>query len=140
MTTVYPYKQNKLLLCNSGVIEPNQIKEIEIFAARGGAFKPTEIQIYALDEAGAINNSFEILNVCILGQPQLVNYNGFSNEKERGIVKTFEISQSIDWQVFGSSHGLGLCISFKNINRYKKGIVYITIKGHPADCSLIGKG
>jgi hypothetical protein len=104
-----------------------------------GAFKPFEVQMYAIDETGQINNSFEIVNVTIMGLPQLINYAGNYTSTDRGLIKTFENFTSIDWQVFGSSRGQGLAISVRNMNKNKKGIVYTAVKGVPAECCLIGR-
>lgn len=129
----------KTILCNSGAVEPGSIVDFEISAGRGGAFKPFEIQMHGIDETGQINHSFEIVNVTIMGMPQLVNYNGSYCEKDRGLIKTFENFTSVGWQVFGASQGQGLQISIRNMNKSKKGIVYVALKGCVASCDLIGR-
>lgn len=134
----------KVVFRNSGEagIAGETAAEVEVLAGRGGAFKPRSVYMVGIGaEDPSINVRFEILNVSVLGQPQLINYNGLSTYAERGLTDFFNLQcmpQPVDWQVFGSSVGQGLTVSVFNLEPELAARFYIAIWGDAADCSLIG--
>lgn len=100
---------------------------IELLCYRYGAFKPIEIQMIGLTEDGK-EIHFEILDVRVMGAPQLLNYNGITVSSDRGLSSFYKEPQTIDWQAFGPSAGQGLQITVKNLSNHY-GTLYVKVKG-----------
>lgn len=117
-------------------------QEVEVLAGRGGAFKPRSVYMVGIGvDDPSLNVRFEILNITIMGLPQLINYNGAGVYEERGLTDFFNLQcmpQPVDWQVFGSSQGQGLAVAVRNLEAFAARF-YIAIWGDAADCSLVGK-
>jgi hypothetical protein len=135
----------KIVFRNSGEegTPGDQNADVEVLAGRGGAFKPRAVYMVGIGAVDpSINVRFEILNVTVMGQPQLINYNGLGAWEERGLTDFFNLQcmpQPVDWQVFGSSIGQGLVISIHNLEPELAARFYIAVWGDAADCALIGK-
>ena len=125
---------------NSGTIQPLESASFEVLAGRAGAFKPTEIQMYGLTESGLKPVQFELLDVTIMGNPQLVNYQGTTVTRDRGLVKFWNTPRPVDWGVFGSSAGQGLQIVVRNMSSKSMGKVYVNVRGYVTLADLIGRG
>lgn len=123
----------------SGLIEPGVTATIEVLAGRSGAMKPTEVQMYGVSESGSQNVQFELLDITIMGNPQLINYQGTTVRSDRGLVKFYNTPRPVDWSVFGSSAGQGLCIVVRNMSKKLRGSVYVNVRGYNTDCDLIGR-
>jgi hypothetical protein len=136
--------QLKLVFRNSGStgIAAGATADVEVLAGRGGAFKPRAVYMVGIGEAdSSINVRFEILNVTVMGNPQLISYNGVGTYEERGITDFFNLQcmpQPVDWTVFGSSQGQGLAITVRNLGSVAARF-YIAVWGDAADCGLVGR-
>lgn len=116
---------------------------IEALAGRAGAFKPRSVYMIGIGDADpSVNARLEILNVTVMGNPQLVNFDGVTVAGNRGITDFFNLQcmpQPVDWQVFGASAGQGLQITVRNPDPALAVQFYIAIWGDAADTSLIGR-
>lgn len=116
---------------------------VEALAGRAGAFKPRAVYMIGIgDDDPSVNARFEILNVTVMGTPQLINYDGTTVAANRGITDFFNLQcmpQPVDWQVFGSSAGQGLQIAIRNPDAALDAIFYLAVWGDAADTSLIGR-
>jgi len=132
----------KLLFRRSDAIAAAASADIEALAGRAGAFKPRAVYMVGVGrDDNAINVRFEITNVTVMGQPQLVNFDGATTTANRGITDFFNLQcmpQPVDWMVFGTSAGQGLTVSVINAATVS-GILYIAIWGDGATTDLIGK-
>src|SRR5574338_631011 len=128
------------VLRNSGIIEAGCTFTIDLLAGREGALKPTEIQMYGLNESGTQKVPFEIVDILVMGYPQLVSYQGCTIPRERVTTKFFETPVKIDWAVFGAYSGHGLTITARNTSRNRKGVLHVMCKGYIVPCDLIGRG
>lgn len=116
---------------------------VEALAGRAGAFKPRSVYMIGIGEADpSVNARFEILNVTVMGNPQLVNFDGVTVAGNRGITDFFNLQcmpQPVDWQVFGASAGQGLQITVRNPDAALAAFFYLAVWGDAADTSLIGR-
>ncbi len=123
---------------------------IEICADFFGACKPRKITIQVSEininsdlptkiKTTAIEKFVEILNITVMGSPQLINYDGTTVATNRGISKFYEDERVVDWVTFGASSGQGLQISMRNPFPIDLEIS-ICVVGEPADTSMIGRG
>jgi len=118
-----------------GEIELNGTGEIELNPERCSALKPESLEIRAFDEKG--NETWvEILNIVVLGDPQLVNFDGETQSLNRGSSWFFKIERLVNFKTIGSREGQGLYIY---LNSDKKVSVYVKIKGSIASKEEIGK-
>lgn len=134
-------------------IDSNSNATIEINADKFGACKPITCTMYVSDYETPIRNIaidgikiqqnrqekfVEIMNVTVMGCPQLVNFDGVTVAGNRGISKFYTKDKQVDWQVFGASTGQGLQFSVRNPFNTKLSIS-IGLQVLPADTSLIGR-
>lgn len=116
---------------------------VEALAGRAGAFKPRAVYMIGIGEVDpSVNGRFEILNVTVMGNPQLVNFDGVTVAGNRGITDFFNLQcmpQPVDWQVFGASAGQGLQITVRNPDPALAMFFYLSVWGDAADTSLIGR-
>jgi hypothetical protein len=90
----------------------------------------------------ATNVRFEILNITVLGDPQLINFDGASQPLNRGITDFFNLQcapQPVDWATIGASQGQGLVITVVNTSADEEARLYVALWGDGASTSLIGK-
>jgi hypothetical protein len=123
-------------------VGPAGTANIEILAGRGGAFKPRAVYMVgtATDDP-SVNARLEIANVTVMGEPQLINYNGLTDVTQRGITDFYNLQcmpQPVDWAVFGSSQGQGLIIDVVNPDTAQTAYLYIALWGDAASSDLIG--
>lgn len=132
----------KLLFRNSGTVAAAATIEIEALAGRGGAFKPRAVYMVGIGDAdSSVNVRFEILNVTVLGNPQLISYDGLTVLTNRGLSDFFNLQcapQPVDWAVIGASPGQGLNITVANIGQVDARL-YVAVWGDAAEQDLIGK-
>lgn len=135
--------QLKLVFKNSGEVAAGAESSIEVLAGRAGAFKPRAVYMVGIGSADpSVNVRFQILDVNVMGDPQLVNYQGSSIAIERGLTDFFNMQcmpQGVDWTVFGSSAGQGLQITVRNLEPATAAVFYIAIWGDAASCDLVGR-
>lgn len=137
-------ENKKQYLFHSFKLEPNQkiigYKDTEGAISSGifKAFKPFELQIQAKNKKGIVKD-IEILNVTVMGTPQLINYDGCSVIENRGTSLVFNKLRSFDIQTFGSTNGLG--VQFSISNPYNEQLdVTIAIVGTEDKIENIGRG
>lgn len=132
----------KILFRNSGVVAAGANVDIEALAGRGGAFKPRAVYMVGTgSDDSAVNVRFEIANVTVLGDPQLINFDGVAQPANRGLSDFFNLQcapQPVDWATIGSSPGQGLVVTAINTGAVDA-ILYIAIWGDGASTGLIGK-
>lgn len=132
----------RVLFRKSASVAASGTSNIEILAGRGGAFKPRAVYMVgtATDDP-SVNARFEIANVTVMGEPQLINYNGLTDTTQRGVTDFYNLQcmpQPVDWAVFGSSQGQGLIIDVVNPDAAQAAFLYIAIWGDSANSDLIG--
>lgn len=120
------------------LIKAQDTSTIEITSHRCETFKPTDIKIEVYREDG-INVPFELIDVRVMGTPQLVNYSGMNVDSDRGLLSFYKETQNIDWMAFGPSAGQGLQISVKNNSNQYDAQLYIRLRGYPTSYELLGK-
>lgn len=101
------------------------------------AFRPKTLQITVIDPKTKQLKFVEICSICVMGCPQLYNYDGNYNPNHRGTSKFYEIEKPIDFHIFGACVGQGLQIIINNIY-YSELKMSILLKGIMAPSSLIG--
>lgn len=135
----------KLVFRRSEDVPPQGIATVEVLAGRGGAFKPRAVYMVGIGSVDpSINARFEILDVRVMGTPQLINYSGATVPAERGITDFFNLQclpQAVDWQMFGASAGQGLQITILNPEPAggETARFYIAVWGDAATEDLLGK-
>jgi len=116
--------------------------EVEALAGRAGAFKPRAVYMIGTgSDDTSVNVRFEILNVTVMGNPQLVNYDGTTVAGNRGITDFFNLQcmpQPVDWAVFGASAGQGLNVTVRNVGAVAA-LFYLAVWGDGASTSMIGQ-
>lgn len=132
----------RVLFRRSASIAATATANIEILAGRGGAFKPSAVYMVgtATDDP-SVNARLEIANVTVMGDPQLINFNGLTDATQRGITDFYNLQcmpQPVDWSVFGSSAGQGLVIDVVNPDAAQAAFLYIAIWGDAASSDLLG--
>lgn len=132
----------RVLFRRSGSIGAAGTANIEILAGRGGAFKPRAVYMVgtATDDP-SVNARLEIANITVMGDPQLINFNGLTDTTQRGITDFYNLQympQPVDWAVFGSSAGQGLVIDVVNPDAAQAAFLYIAIWGDAASSDLLG--
>lgn len=135
----------KLVFRRSDSVAPQGTATVEVLAGRGGAFKPRAVYMVGIGVSDpSINARFEILDVRVMGTPQLINYSGATVAAERGLTDFFNLQcapQPVDWQMFGASQGQGLQITILNPEPAggENAYFYIAVWGDAATEDLLGK-
>lgn len=115
-------------VCKDATIAYNCAASLEILAPTEG-FLPKSLQMIVKNSETKKDSVVEIANVTVIGDPQLVNFNGCVNRLMRGTSLVFKEAQNfIDFAAFGASAGQGLLLDLVNPNQY------------PADVSVILSG
>lgn len=122
----------------SKIIKAQDTSTVEILSYRCESFKPTDIKIEVFHEDGNVI-PFELIDVRIMGSPQLVNYSGMTVDSDRGLLSFYKETQNIDWQSFGPNAGQGLQITVKNNSQKYDACLYIRVRGYPVSYELLGK-
>lgn len=122
-----------MYLATSKIIPSRRTSSIEILAEKSVAFCPNSLQIKVNNEKDNSSKSFlEICNVTIIGEPQLINFDGVTNTTNRGNSLVFDEELPINWNIFGASPGQGLNIEVFNPHYYDVRI-NILLKGEADD-------
>lgn len=124
-------------LIKSEKIEAGIPTDIELTPEQSFALKPTELQILCHDSNG--NETWvEILNMVVLGNPQLLNFEAHHVTEHRGNSWYFRKSKPVDFNTIGSAAGQGLLISVLKRGE-EEANCFIKLKGWVQDSGLIGK-
>jgi hypothetical protein len=133
----------RVLFRKSASIPVSTAASIEILAGRSGAFKPRAVYMVGLaTDDPSVNARIEISNVTVMGDPQLVNFNGVTDSTQRGISDFYNLQcmpQPVDWAVFGSSAGQGLILDVFNPDAAQTAFLYVAIWGDAATSDLLGQ-
>jgi hypothetical protein len=118
--------------------EPDNGHSLEL-TALSGAFSPQSIQMIVRNAKTKEDSFIEICNVTVMGDPQLINFNGKTNKSQRGTSLVFKEQQDfIDWAVFGSSVGQGLSFDFANPHSFDVEVTIILV-GIDASVGMVGQ-
>lgn len=132
----------RVLFRKSDVIAASASATLEALAGRGGAFKPRACYMIGVaDDDPSVNARLEIANITVMGDPQLINFDGVTNANNRGITDFYNLQcmpQPVDWAVFGSSQGQGLSIQVVNPDAAQDVFLYVAIWGDAASTDLLG--
>jgi len=135
--------QLKVVFKNSGTVAAVTTADVEVLAGRAGAVKPRATYMVGIGvDDPSVNVRFQILDVTVMGNPQLVSYQGSTVATDRGLTDFFNLQcmpQPVDWAVFGASAGQGLVITVRNLEPVISAVFYIAIWGDAASCDLIGQ-
>ena len=111
-------KDYKYIVKNS-TVSPQAASTVELLSSNKGFLAKTLMMI-VVNRATLENSIVEIANVTVMGDPQLVGFNGVTDSSLRGISLVFKEQQNwINFNVFGSYEGQGLSFSLVNPNDYE---------------------
>lgn len=100
-------------ICKSFDLKPKSTASVEILSLIK-AFRSSKITIKATDLLSNKETFCEICNVTVLGEPQLVSFNGVTDSSLRGSSLLFSDLDVSNWGIFGCSPGQGLIIDVCN--------------------------
>jgi hypothetical protein len=133
----------RVLFVKSLAIPAAAAATVEVLAGRGGAFKPRAVYMVGVSTADpSVNARLEITNITVMGDPQLINFNGVTDVTQRGVTDFYNLQcmpQPVDWAVFGSSAGQGLTFSLLNPDAAVAAFLYISIWGDAATVDMVGQ-
>lgn len=111
-------KDYKYIVKNS-TVSPQAASTVELLSSNKGFLAKTLMMI-VVNRATLENSIVEIANITVMGDPQLVGFNGVTDPSLRGISLVFKEQQNwINFSVFGSYEGQGLSFSLVNPNDYE---------------------
>jgi hypothetical protein len=110
---------------------------IEI-TALSGSFHPQFMQMIVKNAKTKEDSFVEICNVTVMGDPQLIGFDGQTVKSQRGTSLTYKDQQIIDFSVFGSLEGQGLSFSFANPNSFDVEVTIILV-GIDSNVDKIGQ-
>lgn len=102
-------------ICKSLKLSPYATANVEILSLVK-TFRPSKITIKTTDLSSNKETFCEICNVHVLGEPQLISFNGITDVSLRGSSLLFSDLDISNWGIFGSSVGQGLTIDVCNPN------------------------
>lgn len=102
-------------ICKSLKLNPYATANVEILSLVK-TFRPSKITIKTTDLSSNKETFCEICNVHVLGEPQLISFNGLTDKRLRGSSLLFSDLDISNWGIFGSSLGQGLIIDVCNPN------------------------
>ena len=124
-------------VCKDATIAYNCVVSLEILAPTEG-FLPKSLQIIVKNSETKKDAVVEIANVTVIGDPQLVNFNGMRNSSMRGLSLVFNQSQDfVDFVTFGAYNGQGLVFDLINPNNYSVN-VSIILSGLNVSNEMVG--
>ncbi len=133
----------RVLFVKSASIAASASATVEVLAGRGGAFKPRAVYMVGTSTADpSVNARLEIANITVMGDPQLINFNGATDATQRGITDFYNLQcmpQPVDWAVFGSSAGQGLTFTLVNPDADTAVYLYVAIWGDAATTDMVGQ-
>lgn len=100
-------------ICKSFNLKPNSIANVEILSLIK-AFRSSKITIKTTNLVSNKETFCEICNITVLGEPQLVSFNGVTDASLRGSSLLFSDLDVSNWGIFGCSPGQGLIIDVCN--------------------------
>ena len=106
--------------------EPGNSDFIEL-TALSGAFHPQFMQMIVKNAKTKEDSFVEICNVTVMGDPQLIGFNGQTDKSQRGTSLTYKDQQVVDFSTFGSSEGQGLSFRFANPNSFDVEVTIILV-------------
>lgn len=110
--------KNYKYVCKDVIINGNRGASVEVLAPTEG-FLPKTLQMFVKNSETRQDAIIEIANITVMGDPQLINFNGCANPSMRGTSLVFKESQDfIDFAAFGGSVGQGLLFDLVNPNNY----------------------
>lgn len=124
-------------ICHSFEISPLATHYVELTGCLYPT-KPDKLQILVKSLKFGKEKYVELANATIMGDPQLITYNGLTNSIERGHSLIFKNYMDIsDWGVFGTSQGQGLSLDF--VNPFDDKLkVSIVLKGYRSSTDKLG--
>jgi hypothetical protein len=125
-------------ICKSVILKSNQIVALEILSIYKN-LRPSKLTIKVTEKNSNIESFCEICNVHVLGDPQLLNFNGVTNASLRGISLIFSNELDIsNWGIFGGSAGQGLILDVYNPHE-KEIKIEILISGWTTKSEYLGQ-
>ncbi len=125
-------------ICKSAILKPNQIYNIELLSLYS-AFRPSKLTIRTTEIESNIETFCEICNVTVMGEPQIISFNGVTDNSQRGNSLIFSNELDIsNWSLFGGSAGQGLILDISNPHE-KEVRIEILITGWNAKSSNLGE-
>jgi len=100
-------------ICKSFELKPESTASVEILSLIK-AFRSSRVTIKTTDLVSNRETFCEICNVTVLGEPQLVSFNGVTDASLRGSSLLFSDLDVSNWGIFGCSPGQGLIIDITN--------------------------
>ena len=116
--------------------EPTSYSCLEL-TSLSGAFFPQSMQMIVKNAKTKENSFVEICNITVMGDPQLIGFNGKTDKRQRGTSLTFKEQQDVDFAVFGSSDGQGLTFNFANPHSFDVEVTIILV-GLSVEVNRIG--
>lgn len=111
---------------------------IELLAEKSEAFRPTHLQILVKEKFTNKTSFVQICNITVIGEPQLVNFDGVTLIRSRGNSLTFKKETLVNFGVFGASQGQGL--TFQLLNPHQKEVeVTVIVRGESSSSDLYGQ-
>lgn len=105
--------KNIKYICKSFKLKANCYASVELTSLIKG-FRPQKLIIKVTNSMN-IETFCEICNITVMGDPQLTNFNGVTDDSMRGNSILFENGLDVsNWSIFGASPGQGLVIDFGN--------------------------
>lgn len=127
-----------MYICKSKIINPHDSDFIEILSEKSPTFKPTHLQIHTNYKENNIYSSYvQLCNITVMGEPQLINFDGIANIRSRGNSLVFDRELPVNFSVFGSSPGQGLTIQIVNPHDIDVE-VNLLLKGESSSEDLLG--
>ncbi len=100
-------------------VAPNVASSVELLSSHKGFFAKTLMMI-VVNRATLENSIVEIANITVMGDPQLVGFNGCTDSSLRGSsLLFFEQQNWINFSIFGAYNGQGLTFYLVNPNDYE---------------------
>jgi len=122
-------------------VAPDSAYTIEIQALRAVAFKPRFIYVFGIGSTPATSGTnvrFDITNVTIGGNPQLINFTGASPGADYAVLSDsynrMDHPCAVSWAAFGTTNGNSLTISGRNLGDIEADL-YFQIWGDAANCN-----
>jgi len=106
--------------------EPSSVYCCEL-TSLSRAFFPHLMQMIVRNAKTKEDSFVEICNVTVMGDPQLINFNGKTDKRQRGTSLVFKEAQNVDFAVFGASDGQGLAFNFANPHSFDIEVTIILI-------------
>ncbi len=125
-------------VCKNATISSFASATVELFASFESLI-PKTLQIIVKNSETLEDSIIEIANITVMGDPQLINFNGATDATQRGTSLLFKNNQDwIDFAIFGSSPGQGLVFDLVNPNNYSV-TISIILGGISGEYEMLGQ-